>query len=155
LVQMLYSIRSERMLLEQLEYNLLLRWFVGLSLNEPVWHPTVFTKNRDRLLEGEIAGEFFQAVLQQARRKRLLSNEHFTVDDTLIEAWTGQKSFQLREDDDILKPPPPPDPGSNPTIDYRKQKRTNDTHQSKTDPLARLFKRRGVPKLSCVIWATY
>ena len=112
LVQMLYSIRSERMLMEQLEYNLLFRWFVGLSLNEPVWHPTVFTKNRDRLLEGEIAGEFFQAVLKQARRKRLLSNEHFTVDGTLIEAWAGQKSFQLKDEDDLLKPPPPPDPGS-------------------------------------------
>jgi transposase len=142
LLQMLYSIRSERMLIEQLDYNLLFRWFVGLSLNEAVWHPTVFTKNRDRLLEGEIAGEFFQAVLQQARRKRLLSNEHFTVDGTLIEAWAGQKSFQLKEEEDaVLKPPPPPDPGSNPTINYRQQKRSNDTHQSKTDPLARLFKK--------------
>jgi transposase len=141
LLQMLYSIRSERMLMEQMEYNLLYRWFVGLSMNEEVWHPTVFTKNRDRLLEGEIAEEFFQIVLRQARRKKLLSNEHFTVDGTLIEAWAGQKSFQLKDDDDILKPPPPPDPGSNPTIDYRKQKRSNDTHQSKTDPLARLYKK--------------
>jgi transposase len=150
LVQMLYSIRSERMLMEQLEYNLLFRWFVGLSMNEPVWHATVFTKNRDRLLEGEIAGEFFQAVLKQARRKRLLSNEHFTVDGTLIEAWAGQKSFQLKDEDDILKPPPPPDRGSNPTIDYRKQKRSNDTHQSKTDPLARLFKKtRGAEARLC------
>lgn len=141
LLQMLYSIRSERMLMEQMEYNLLYRWFVGLSMNEPVWHPTVFTKNRDRLLEGEIAEEFFRVVLRQARRKRLLSDEHFTVDGTLIEAWAGQKSFQLKDDDDILKPPPPPDPGSNPTIDYRKQKRSNDTHRSKTDPLARLYKK--------------
>src|SRR5580658_2832685 len=141
LVQLLYSIRSERMLMEQLEYNLLFRWFVGLSANEPVWHATVFTKNRDRLLEGEIAGELFQAVLKQARRKRLLSNEHFTVDGTLIEAWAGQKSFQLKDDDDVLKPPPPPDGGSNPTINYRKQKRSNDTHQSTTDPLARLYKK--------------
>ena len=138
---MLYSIRSERMLMEQMEYNLLYRWFVGLSMNEEVWHPTVFTKNRDRLLEGEIAEEFFRVVLRQARRKKLLSDEHFTVDGTLIEAWAGQKSFQLKDDDDILKPPPPPDPGSNPTIDYRKQKRSNDTHQSKTDPLARLYKK--------------
>ena len=141
LLQMLYSIRSERMLMEQMEYNLLYRWFVGLSMNEEVWHPTVFTKNRDRLLEGEIAEEFFRVVLRQARRKKLLSDEHFTVDGTLIEAWAGQKSFQLKDDDDILKPPPPPDPGSNPALDYRKQKRSNDTHRSKTDPLARLYKK--------------
>jgi transposase len=141
LLQMLYSIRSERMLMEQMEYNLLYRWFVGMSMNEQVWRPTVFTQNRDRLLEGEIAEEFFRVVLRQARRKRLLSDEHFTVDGTLIEAWAGQKSFQLKDDDDILKPPPAPDAGSNPTIDYRKQKRSNDTHQSKTDPLARLYKK--------------
>jgi transposase len=141
LLQMLYSIRSERMLMEQMEYNLLYRWFVGMSMNEEAWHPTVFTKNRDRLLEGEIAEEFFRVVLRQARRKRLLSDEHFTVDGTLIEAWAGQKSFQVKNDDDVLKPPPPPDAGSNPTIDYRKQKRSNDTHQSKTDPLARLYKK--------------
>jgi transposase len=142
LLQMLYSIRSERMLMEQLEYNLLYRWFVGLSMNDAVWHPTVFTKNRDRLLEGEIAEEFFGVVLRQARRKRLLSDEHFTVDGTLIEAWAGQKSFQLKNDDDILKPPAPPaDAGSNPTINYRNQKRSNDTHESKTDPLARLYKK--------------
>lgn len=145
LLQMLYSIRSERMLMEQMEYNLLYRWFVGLSMNEGVWHPTVFTKNRDRLLEGEIAEEFFRVVLRQARRKKLLSDEHFTVDGTLIEAWAGQKSFQLK-DEDILKPPPPPGScgdgaGSNPTVDYRKQKRSNDTHQSKTDPFARLYKK--------------
>ncbi len=135
LLQMLYSIRSERMLMEQLEYNLLFRWFVGLSMDDPVWHPTVFTKNRDRLLDGEIAEEFFRVVLNQARRKRLLSDEHFTVDGTLIEAWAGQKSFQLKDDDDILMPPPPADPGSNPTINYRKQKRSNETHESMTDPL--------------------
>ena len=122
LLQMLYSVRSERMLMEQMEYKLLFRWFVGLSMNEAVWHPTVFTKNRDRLLEGEIARGSLR-VLRQARGRRLLSDEHFTVDGTLIEAWAGQKSFQLKDDDDILKPPPPPDePGSNPTIDYRKQK---------------------------------
>src|SRR5262249_34591861 len=97
-------------------------------------------------------GEFFQAVLKQARRKRLLSSEHFTVDGTLIEAWAGQKSFQLKDDDDILKPPPPPDPGSNPTINYRKQKRSNDTHQSKTDPLARLYKKtRGSEARLCYL----
>jgi transposase len=87
LLQMLYSVRSERMLMEQLEYNLLFRWFVGLSANEPVWHPTVFTKNRDRLLEGAVSDEFFSLIVAQARRKKLLSDEHFTVDGTLIEAW--------------------------------------------------------------------
>lgn len=141
LLQMLYSVRSERMLMEQLQYNLLFRWFVGLSMDEAVWHPTVFTKNRDRLLAGDVAEEFFRLVLKQAQRKRLLSSEHFTVDGTLIEAWAGQKSFQACDNDDILKPPPPPDPGSNPTIDYRKQKRSNETHQSTTDPFARLFKK--------------
>ena len=94
LLQMFYTIRSERMLMEQLEYNLLFRWFVGLSANEPVWHPTVFTKNRDRLLEGAVAEEFFSVIVNQARQKRLLSDEHFTVDGTLVEAWAGQKSFR-------------------------------------------------------------
>jgi len=96
LLQMLYTVRSERMLMEQLEYNLLFRWFVGLSANEPVWHPTVFTKNRDRLLEGAVAEEFFSLIVNQARQKRLLSDEHFTVDGTLVEAWAGQKSFRQR-----------------------------------------------------------
>ncbi len=142
LIQLLYSVRSERMLMEQLRYNLLFRWFVGMSADEPVWHPTVFTKNRDRLLEGAVAEEFFSVVLEQARRKRLLSSEHFTVDGTLIEAWAGQKTFQPKvASDDHLKPPPPPDPGSNPTIDFRKQKRSNDTHESVTDRFARLFKK--------------
>jgi transposase len=142
LLQMLYSVRSERMLMEQLQYNLLFRWFVGLSVDEPVWHPTVFTKNRDRLLEGAVAEEFFSLVVNQARKKRLLSDEHFTVDGTLIEAWAGQKSFQPKGDEeDIFKLPPPKDPGGNPSIDYRKQKRSNETHQSLTDRFARLFKK--------------
>src|ERR1700704_687091 len=89
LLQVLYSVRSERMLMEQMEYNLLFRWFVGLSANEPVWHPTVFTKNRDRLLEGAVAEEFFTLIVMQARSRKLLSDEHFTVDGTLIEAWAG------------------------------------------------------------------
>jgi transposase len=119
LLQMLYSVRSERMLIKQLEYNLLFRWFVGLSANEPVWHPTVFTKNRD-----------------------LLSDEHFTVDGTMIEAWAGQKSFQRKKDGSgNLELPPPPDPGSNPSIDFRQQKRSNQTHESLTDRFARLFKK--------------
>jgi transposase len=138
LVQLLYSIRSERMLMEQLEYNLLFRWFVGLSANEPVWHPTVFTKNRDRLLDGAVSEEFFSLIVGQARAGKLLSDEHFTVDGTLIEAWAGQKSFQRRKNDDDILNPPPRDPGNNPTVNWHKQKRKNDTHQSLTDPFARL-----------------
>jgi transposase len=141
LLQMFYTIRSERMLMEQLEYNLLFRWFVGLSANEPVWHPTVFTKNRDRLLEGAVAEEFFSIVVSQARQKRLLSDDHFTVDGTLIEAWAGQKSFQAKKDARTLKLPPPQDPGSNPTVNFRKEQRLNDTHRSLTDSFARLFKK--------------
>lgn len=113
LVQMFYSVRSERLLMEQLEYNLLFLWFVGLSANEPVWHPTVFSKNRDRLLNGAVSEEFFSLVVGQARTSNLLSDEHFTVDGTLMEAWAGQKSFQRKQkDEDALNPPP--DPGSNP-----------------------------------------
>ncbi len=141
LVQMLYSVRSERMLMEQLEYNLLFRWFVGLSANEPIWHPTVFTKNRDRLLEGAVAEEFFSLIVSQARKKRLLSSEHFTVDGTLIEAWAGQKSFQRKGRDDDPLNPPPPDRGNNPTVNWHKEKRSNETHQSLTDPMARLYKK--------------
>jgi transposase len=142
LVQMLYSVRSERMVMEQLEYNLLFRWFVGLSANEPVWHPTVFSKNRDRLLEGAVAEEFFSLIVEQARAKKLLSDEHFTVDGTLIEAWAGQKSFQRKKsNDDILNPPAPREPSNNPTINWHKEKRKNETHQSLTDPWARLFKK--------------
>jgi transposase len=140
-LQMLYSVRSERMLMEQLEYNLLFRWFVGLSANEPVWHPTVFTKNRDRLLEGAVAEEFFSLIVEQARTRKLLSDEHFTVDGTLIEAWAGQKSFQRKGSDDDALNPPPPDRGSNPTVNWHKEKRTNETHESLTDPMARLFKK--------------
>ena len=141
LLQMLYSVRSERMLMEQLEYNLLFRWFVGLSANEPVWHPTVFTKNRDRLLEGAVAEEFFSLIVGQARSKKLLSDEHFTVDGTLIEAWAGQKSFQRKANENDPLNPPPPDRGRNPTVNWHKEKRSNDTHESLTDPMARLFKK--------------
>jgi transposase len=141
LVQMLYSVRSERMLMEQLEYNLLFRWFVGLSANEPVWHPTVFTKNRDRLLNGAVSEEFFTLVVEQARSAKLLCDEHFTVDGTLIEAWAGHKSFQRKQKDNDALNPPPPDPGSNPTVNFRKEKRSNETHESLTDPEARLFKK--------------
>jgi len=141
LLQMLYSIRSERMLMEQLEYNLLFRWFVGLSANEPVWHVTVFTKNRDRLLEGAIAEQFFSMIVRQARSKNLLSDEHFTVDGTMIEAWAGQKSFQRKDRNDGSLNPPPVDKSSNPTVNWHREKRSNETQESLTDPMARLYKK--------------
>lgn len=137
LLQVLYTIRSERMLMEQLEYNLLFRWFVGLGMDDAVWVPTVFTKNRDRLLEGEIATAFFCRVVEQARQKRLLSSEHFTVDGTLIEAWAGQKSFRKKDSEPVE---PPDDPG-NPTVSFHGEKRSNATHQSTTDPEARLYRK--------------
>ena len=135
LLQALYTIRSERQLMEQLDYNLLFRWFVGLGMDDAVWVPTTFTKNRDRLLEGDIAAAFFTAVVQQAKTARLLSDEHFTVDGTLLEAWASHKSFRPRDED-----PPPPD-GGNPTVNFHGQRRANDTHQSTTDPDARLYKK--------------
>ena len=139
LLQVLYTVRSERMLMEQLEYNLLFRWFVGLNMDETVWVPTVFTKNRDRLLEGDIAEKFFAHVLAQARSANLLSDEHFSVDGTLIEAWASQKSFQRK---DRPSSPPPDDPG-NPTVNFHGEKRSNETHQSTTDPDARLARKSG------------
>jgi transposase len=135
LVQALYTIRSERQLMEQIDYNLLFRWFVGLGMDDPVWAPTTFTKNRDRLLEGDIAAAFFEAVLIHADSARLLSDEHFTVDGTLLEAWASQKSFRPRD------PEPPADGGGNPTVNFHGQRRTNATHQSTTDPDARLYKK--------------
>ena len=138
LLQVLYTVRSERMLMEQLEYNLLFRWFVGLNMDEAVWVPTVFTKNRDRLWEGDIAEKFFQAVLTQARVVDLISDEHFTVDGTLIEAWAGQKSFQRKD-----RPAPPPDDPGNPTVNFHGETRSNDTHESTTDPDARLARKSG------------
>jgi IS5 family transposase len=123
--------------MEQLQYNLLFRWFVGLDLDAPVWDVTVFTKNRDRLLEGAVATAFFEQVLAQAKTHRLLSDEHFTVDGTLIEAWAGQKSFKSKTD---AAPVPPDDPG-NPSVDFRGERRTNATHASTTDPEARLYKK--------------
>ena len=138
LLQVLYSLRSERLLMETLQYNLLFRWFVGLDLDSPVWDVTVFTKNRDRLLEGEVATAFFAQVLAQAKAHHLLSDEHFTVDGTLIEAWAGQKSFRLKTD---AAPLPPPDDPGNPSVDFRGERRTNATHASTTDPEARLYKK--------------
>ncbi len=135
LLQALYTIRSERQLMEQLDYNLLFRWFVGLGMDDAVWSPTTFTKNRDRLLAGDIAAAFFDAVLIHADSERLLSDEHFTVDGTLLEAWASQKSFQPRDQD------PPANGGGNPTVNFHGQRRTNATHQSTTDPDARLYKK--------------
>ncbi len=137
LLQVLYTVRSERLLLEQLDYNLLFRWFVGLNTDDPVWDATVFSKNRERLLKGAVAQAFFEQVLKLARQKDLLSDEHFTVDGTLIEAWAGQKSFQKK---DPPAGPPPDDPG-NPTVDFHGEKRSNQTHESTTDPEARLYKK--------------
>ena len=139
LLQILYTVRSERLLMEQLQYNLLFRWFVGLNMDEPVWVATVFTKNRDRLLEGEIADLFFAGVLAQARAADLLSDEHFSVDGTLIEAWASQKSFQRKEQSEK---PPVDDPG-NPTVDFHGERRSNDTHESTTDADARLARKSG------------
>jgi transposase len=135
LLQALYTIRSERQLMEQLEYNLLFRWFVGLGIDDPVWSPSTFTKNRDRLLAGDIAAAFFDVVLIHANTARLLSDDHFTVDGTLLEAWASQKSFRPRDQE------PPSAGGSNPSVNFRGQRRRNDTHQSTTDPDARLYKK--------------
>src|SRR5262245_47015646 len=138
LLQHLYSIRSERLLIEQLDYNLLFRWFIGLGMDQPIWDHSTFSKNRDCLLAGDVATAFFDAVLAEARAHRLLSDEHFTVDGTLLEAWASKKSFRPKD-----KPPsdPPPDDPGNPTVDFRGQSRRNDTHASTTDPDARLYKK--------------
>ena len=137
LLQVLYTVRSERMLMEQLNYNLLFRWFVGMNIDDPGWEVTVFTKNRERLLAGGVASTLFAEVLAQARSRALLSSEHFTVDGTLIEAWAGHKSFKRKEGSDQQ---PPDDPG-NPTVDFHGERRSNATHQSTTDPEARLAKK--------------
>lgn len=140
LLQVLYSVRSERLLMEQLGYNLLFRWFVGLNVDEEVWDVTVFTKNRERLLEGEIAEAFFEQVVEQARAQELLSDEHFTVDGTLVQAWAGQKSFRAKEGAQAKPEGLPDDPG-NPAVDFHGEKRSNATHESTTDPEARLYKK--------------
>src|SRR5271165_7088855 len=137
LLQMLYSVRSERLLMEEIDYSILFRWFVGLNLDEAVWDATTFTKNRDRLLEGSVAREFLVQVVERARDAGLVSDEHFTVDGTLLEAWASLKSFQAKEPK--LKAPPD-DPG-NPTVDFHGQKRSNETHEAKTDPDAKLARK--------------
>jgi transposase len=136
LLQVLYTIRSERLLMEQLDYNLLFRWFVGLEMDDPIWNATVFTKNRERLLAGEIARAFFDRVVAQARERGLLSDEHFTVDGTLVEAWASLKSFKRKD----AAAPPPDDPG-NPTVNFHGERRSNVTHTSTTDPDARLARK--------------
>ncbi len=150
LLQILYTIRSERQLMEQLDYNLLFRWFVGLNPDDPIWVPTVFTKNRDRLLDGNIADAFFNAVLKRADTHALLSHEHFTVDGTLLEAWASHKSFRPMDDDPPSTPPSDDQRGGtshgtgssrNPEVNFRGEKRSNRTHRSVTDPDARLARK--------------
>jgi transposase len=140
LLQVLYTVRSERMLMEQLDYNLLFRWFVGLNMDDAIWDATVFTKNRQRLLDGDIADAFFCAVLKQARQRDLLSDEHFTVDGTLLEAWAGQKSFR-RIDDNQQPPATGTGEGSNPTVNFHGERRSNETHCSTTDRDAMLARK--------------
>jgi transposase len=136
LLQAFYSIRSERQLVERIEFDLLFRWFVGLGVDDPVWDATTFTKNRDRLLAGEIASRFLATVLAQPKVTLLLSSEHFSVDGTLLEAWASLKSFRPRDGSG-----PPADPGRNGEQDFHGQKRRNDTHGSTTDADARLYKK--------------
>jgi transposase len=136
LLQGFYTVRSEALLMEQLQYNLLFRWFVGLSMDDPVWDATTFSKNRERLLAGDIADAFFREVVAEAAAAGLVSDEHFTVDGTLLEAWASQKSFRRRD-----TPVDPPDDPGNPTINFRGEPRKNDTHHSTTDPDARLYKK--------------
>lgn len=139
LLQVLYSIRSERALVEHLDYNMLFRWFVGLSLDEPVWDPSTFSKNRDRLIEADIAVEFLGKVIAMAEEQGLISKEHFSVDGTLLEAWASLKSFKPKDS------PPPEGPGlsggRNEEVDFHGEKRSNKTHASKTDPEALLAKK--------------
>ncbi|MEL6372447.1 MAG: IS5 family transposase [Pseudomonadota bacterium] len=136
LLQAFYSVRSERQLVEQLDYNLLFRWFVGLGIDDPVWDHSTFSKNRDRLLEADVAAKFLEAVLRHPKVNRFLSDEHFSVDGTLIEAWASMKSFRAKDGSDE-----PPGPGRNGEQNFRGQPRKNDTHASTTDPDAKLFKK--------------
>ena len=139
LLQVLYTLRSEGQLLEHLRFNLLYRWFVGLAPDQRIWDETVFSKNRDRLLNGAIASKFFEKVLEVAKMEDLVSNDHFTVDGTQIHAWASHKSFQPKDQD--KKPPGEDDNGGNPSIDFHGEKRTNETHESTTDPESRLYKK--------------
>jgi transposase len=136
LLQAFYSVRSERQLMEQLDYNLLFRWFVGLGVDDPVWDHSTFSKNRDRLLDADVAAKFLQAVLRHAKVKRFLSDEHFSVDGTLVEAWASLKSFRAKDGSDE-----PPAPGRNGERQFKGEKRKNDTHASTTDPDAKLYRK--------------
>lgn len=138
LLQAFYSIRSEQQLMERLEFDLLFRWFVGIGINDPAWDHSVFSKNRDRLLEGEIAAKFPAEILAQPQVRKLLSTEHFSVDGTLIEAWASMKSFKLKDGGD--EGDPPTDGGRNADVDFKKQKRTNETHASAAYNLIRIPK---------------
>jgi transposase len=132
----LYTVRSERQFCEQLNYNLLFRWFLDMDMIEPGWEHTTFSRNRERLLAHDVAGEFFRAVVQRAEREHLVSREHFSVDGTLIEAWASLKSFKKK---DAPKDQEPPDDPGNPSVDFHGEKRTNQTHASTTDPEAKLM----------------
>jgi len=146
LLQAFYGVRSERQLMERMEFDLLFRWFVGLGVDDPVWDHSSFSKNRDRLLAGEIAGKFLRAVLAQPRVKRLLSSEHFSVDGTLIEAWASIKSFRRLDGSDN----DPDGPGRNAERGFHKETRSNATHRSTTDPEAKLYKKGdGQPARLC------
>lgn len=136
LLQIFFSVRSERLLMEQLNYNLLFRWFVGLSVDDEVWDASTFAKNRDRLVDHEVGRSLLAAVVAQAKARDLVSDEHFSVDGTLIEAWASMKSFRRNDD-----APPPPSGGSNAEVDFRGETRSNDTHKSTTDPECRLYKK--------------
>jgi transposase len=149
-LQILYSIRSERLLCEQLDYNLLFRWFVGLSIDEAIWDHSSFTKNRDRLIEARVARKLLRRVVRKARIAHLLSNEHFSVDGTLIESWAAVKSMRRRDGKDE-----PPGPGRNPTVNWHGQKRSNETHVAPKDPEAKLFcKGRGQAAKLCYMGHT-
>lgn len=152
LLQVLYTIRSERLLLEQLDYNLLYRWFIGMGADDKIWEETVFSKNRIRLLDGSIADKFFTEVVAEAERKGLVSREHFSVDGTLIEAWASLKSFQ-KKSDESEKPDPKDDDkpdDRNAEVDFKGEKRSNQTHASTTDPDAKIFtKSRGAAAKLC------
>ena len=136
LLQVLYSIRSERQLMEQLDYNLLFRWFVGLSVDDPVWDHSTFSKNRERLIESGVARKIMKRLLKRARRERLLSSEHFSVDGTLIEAWAAVKGMRRRDGQDEAPPP-----GRNPSVDFHGARRSNETHVSPVDPEAKLARK--------------
>jgi transposase len=145
LLQAFYSVRSERQLMEQIDYNLLFRWFVGLGIDDAVWDHSTFSKNRDRLLDADVAAKFLEAVLRHPRVKRFLSDDHFSVDGTLIEAWASLKSFRAKDGSDE-----PPSPGRNGTRDFHGETRANDTHESTTDPDAKLYRKgNGQPAKLC------